>query len=192
MGTKVSVDIGTHETEYQGQKKEQNQVMITFELPEELMEFDGETKPYIINRFYTKSLHEKASLRNDLASWRGRDFTEEELKEFDLDNILGKPCQINVIHEAKKPSGVRAKITAILPAGKGAPKFVPYTKPWRYDIGEDGYNFPEQLSDRMKEIVLKSFEMQGRNDLPSPEDAAPWDNEDQVNSTEPDDSIPPF
>jgi hypothetical protein len=159
------VDIGTHESEYNGEKKLQNKVMLTWELPDELIEIDGQHKPRIVSKFYTKSLHEKATLRHDLAAWRTREFTKEELKEFDLDNILGKSCQVNVIHESKNGS-IRAKVTAVLPLSKGMQKPEPSIKPWRYDITEDGYNFPEQLSDKMKELIKKSFEMSGTNDLP--------------------------
>jgi len=159
------VDIGTHESEYNGQKKIQNKVMLTWELPDETIEINGEVKPRVVSKFYTKSLHEKANLRHDLASWRSREFTEEELKGFDLDNILGKACQVNIIHE-KKQAGVRAKVSAVLPLSKGMIKPEPSIEPWRYDIEEDGYNFPSQLSDKMKELIRKSFEMSGTNDLP--------------------------
>jgi hypothetical protein len=185
------VDIGTHESEYNGQKKQQNKVMLTWELPDETIEINGERKPYIVSKFYTKSLHEKATLRHDLAAWRTREFTEVELKGFDLDNILGKPCQLNVIHETKNGT-TRAKISAVLPLSKGMQKPTPSITPWRYDILEDGYNFPEQLSDKMIEIIKDSFEMRGVNDLPgNPYGMEPGDGE--VNEEQPpimDDDIP--
>lgn len=55
-------------------------------------------KPFIVGKRYTVSLHEKSTLRKDLKSWRGRDFTAEELKEFDLESVIGAPCQLVVVH----------------------------------------------------------------------------------------------
>lgn len=159
------VDIGTHESEFQGETKRQSKVMLTWELPDETMTIEGETKPMTVSKFYTKSLHEKSNLRHDLASWRTRDFTPEELKGFDLDNILGKPCQVNIVHEQKQ-AGLRSKITAVLPLSKGMIKPEPSITPWKYSIDEDGYRFPEQLSDKMKELIKKSEEMTVVNDLP--------------------------
>jgi hypothetical protein len=62
---------------------------------------------------FTLSLHEKASLRKILQSWRGKAFTPEELKKFDVTTILGKPCLITVTHEPKDGGGVYANVGAV-------------------------------------------------------------------------------
>ena len=81
---------------------------------------DGQ--PFVISKKYTASLHEKASLRHDLESWRGRHFTPEELKGFDLENVLGANCQIQIVH-TKKPDGrTFANVLSIVPIAKGQPK----------------------------------------------------------------------
>ena len=49
-----------------------------------------------ISKSYTVSLHEKANLRKELAAWRGRDFTEEEAKAFDVSKLVGAYCMVNV------------------------------------------------------------------------------------------------
>ena len=101
----------------------QRKVYVGFEVPGELVEFtnkDGDkvTGPSRIGRFYTASFNEKATLRHHLAAWRGRDFTPVELKGFDLHNILGKSCLINVVH---KTVGDRtyANLAAIMALPKG-------------------------------------------------------------------------
>jgi hypothetical protein len=101
----------------------QRKVYIGFEVPAERVEFtdkngDKTEGPSRIGRFYTASFNEKATLRHHLAAWRGRDFTSAELKGFDLFNILGKSCLINVTH---KTSGERvyANITSIMALPKG-------------------------------------------------------------------------
>ena len=81
-------------------------------------------KPYGIAKKYTASLHEKANLRHDLESWRGRKFSEEELKGFDLDKVVGVCCQLQILHTTKK-SVTYANIQSIMPLAKGQDKIVP-------------------------------------------------------------------
>jgi hypothetical protein len=155
------IDLGTQESQKYMCPNEtvlKPQVVLMWETPDETIEIDGEHKPFTISKFYTKSIGEKSNLGKDLESWRSRAFTEDERKAFDLDNILGVPCQINVIHEVKNGK-TRAKVDAVMPLSKGMEKPVPSITPWRYDIGENKQNFPEELTDGFKKIILKSQEM---------------------------------
>lgn len=123
IGTHVArcvklIDIGTQRGEYQGKATMRRQVIIGFELPNELMQ-EGEYagKPFTVSKFYTASLGEKANLRRDLANWRGRDFTEEELRGFDSKNILGKPCMLSLTPNDKG----KVRITGVMALPKGTP-----------------------------------------------------------------------
>lgn len=107
----LAVDIGTHVNPISG--KWQNQCVLGWELPEAAME-DG--RPFAISRFYTVSLHEKATLRQHLDAWRGRSFSEEELAGFHLSKVLGAPCLLTVIHEANKQGTVKAKVASVTKA----------------------------------------------------------------------------
>jgi hypothetical protein len=79
-----------------------------------------------VARVYTLSLHERAALRKDLESWRGRKFTETELEAgFDLEKLLGVNAQINVIHEISDDGSCYANVTAVLPPVKGGAKLQP-------------------------------------------------------------------
>lgn len=80
-------------------------------------------RPFVVAKRYTASLHEKANLRHDLESWRGRAFTKDELKAFDLENVLGANCQINVVHNTKKDK-TYANIASIVPLAKGQNRMV--------------------------------------------------------------------
>ena len=65
------------------------------------------TMPETGNRFiqaqkYTVSLGEKANLYKMLKVWRGKDFNADELAAFDLENIVGKPCQLVIVHTEKE------------------------------------------------------------------------------------------
>lgn len=94
------IDLGTQDTTYNGQAKRQHKILISWELPEELMS-DG--RPFSIGNRYTWSMSDKAALRADLESWRGVPFTEKDFGEggFDIKNIVGKGCLLTVVQESK-------------------------------------------------------------------------------------------
>jgi hypothetical protein len=87
------VDVGTHNETYEGETSKRHSVFIYWETPDNKMS-DG--KPFSIMKQYTLSLNEKSALFRDLCSWRKKKFTDEELKGFDLTNILGCTCEIEV------------------------------------------------------------------------------------------------
>lgn len=96
------IDLGTQKTTYKGTEKMSPKVLFQFEVHSENDEGEPlltpEGKPLSISKQYTLSLNENAILRHDLQSWRGRAFTEEELKSFDLQNVLGQWCMLSVVH----------------------------------------------------------------------------------------------
>ena len=129
----IIVDLGVQETPY-GNK---HQLYIRWELPGERLEYekDGEKMegPMTIGKFYTASLNEKANLRHDLEAWRGRGFTENELKQFDVFTVLGVACQLTITHtEAGK-----AKVSAVTGIPKGMDKPKAENPLIKYSEGED-------------------------------------------------------
>ena len=97
------IDLGTQLTSGQYGEKLQHKIQIGWELFGEdengnplTIDVDGKEMPMTIKKSYTVSLHEKAGLRKDLAAWRGRDFTDEEAKAFDVSKLLGAYCMVNV------------------------------------------------------------------------------------------------
>jgi len=78
-----------------------------------------------VARVYTLSLHERAALRKDLESWRGRRFTELELDGFDLEKLLGVNAQVQVTQDLSDDGTVYANVSTVVPPGKGAPKLAP-------------------------------------------------------------------
>jgi hypothetical protein len=89
-----------------------------WELPEHTLERDGDSTPMVISKEYTCSLNEKANLRRDLVSWRGREFTEAELAGFNVDQVVGAPCLLNIIHAKSGKGSTYAKIASISPMPK--------------------------------------------------------------------------
>lgn len=110
------IDVGTQTGEYQGKTTHARKIVVRWELPNELIsEGDFAGQPFVVSKFYTASLSEKANLRKELSAWRGRDFTDEELRGFDAKNILDKPCMVNVTHTEKG----KAKVSGVTPVPKG-------------------------------------------------------------------------
>lgn len=115
------VEVGTEVVEYQGEKKSQYKVRITWELPNEKKVFstDKGEQPYSVSKDYTLSMHEKSNLRHDLENWRGKAFTEAEAKAFDISKLLGAPCMLNVIHRQSQAGNPYATISGITAVPKG-------------------------------------------------------------------------
>lgn len=107
------VDLGTQTSQFGEAKK----IQVGWELFGETRK-DG--SPFVISSRYTASLNNKATLFKDLQAWRGKPFTEEELAAFDLQKIVGVPCQIQIQHKANA-DGTRtfANISALMSIPKG-------------------------------------------------------------------------
>lgn len=94
------IDLGTQTGEYLGKPKVLPKVMFQFEVHGEddegkrLVTAKGE--PLSISKNFTVSLAEKATLRKDLQTWRGREFTPEELRGFRLETVLSHWAMISV------------------------------------------------------------------------------------------------
>lgn len=97
---------------------------------------DGKEYNRSISKSYTKSLNAKSTLRKDLRAWRGREFTDEELKKFNMSNILGAPCQIQVIN-SQSGEKTYSNIAAIMSLPKGMPKPQPTQEMIHWDFQEN-------------------------------------------------------
>jgi hypothetical protein len=154
------VDLGTQETTFKGETKHQHQILVTWELPTNLMtEGESNGKPYTVNQRFTASLSEKATLRKVLESWRGRKFTPAELAGFDLANILGKPCLLNVVH-TDKGERVYANIASVMqvPGGMVVP---PQANPSLFfSLSAFDAAALESLPDALKEKIKTAPEYQ--------------------------------
>ena len=157
-------DIGTTFSERYG--KSQHKVILTWEVPGEriVLERDGKdvSLPKVMSMTYSLSLHQKASLRKALESWRGQRFTAEELQGFDLRNILGVPCQLQVIHAEGSNGKMYANINNILPAQGGA-KGLKCENPTQYFSFEDDMDIPEDIPQWIKERIMEADEWKAKH-----------------------------
>ena len=158
------IDLGTQMREFEGKVNMSRKAKFFFELHGEdaegkpLLTADG--KPLIQSREYTVSLNEKANLRRDLEAWRGKAFTEEELKGFDLKNILGHFCMVNISHRQKGDmTYADLKGVSAVPSiykKQGLPEPVNTTMIFNLDKFDE--TMFDSLSENIKETIKKSPE----------------------------------
>ena len=123
------VDLGTTDQEYKGVTSKKTRVHLCFEITHALDPEDNQItmedgRPFGVFKTYTASLFEAAALRKDLESWRGKSFTEQELKGFDISNLIGCTAKIEVGHTAAtefSPGG-KPKILALREPRDGVQK----------------------------------------------------------------------
>jgi len=158
------IDLGTQKSEYMGKVNMLRKVKFFWELHgDDLKTDDG--KPLIQTRNYTLSLGEKASLRKDLESWRGKSFTDDELRGFDLTNLLDKWCMITVQHRESNGK-TYADAVAVTPvpavvAKAGLPSGVNPTL--LFDMQKFDQAVFDGLSDGLKNQIQQSAEFQNKN-----------------------------
>ena len=113
------IDLGTQRSEYEGVEKHQRKIMLGWELHgkddegDELVTDRGD--PLAIFKNYTLSWNDKANLRIDLQNWRNKPFTEEEMRRFDIQTILGAWCMLTVIQRPGKNGKLYANVKAVSP-----------------------------------------------------------------------------
>ena len=169
------IHVGTNEEDIMGETKRLNKVRLTWELPNELREFDGVQKPLVISKEYTLSMHEKATLRKDLESWRGLGFTEEEAKSFDVTKLLGVPCMLSVVHTKSKAGDMYAKIGSISKIMKGMQCPAQFNPSFEFNYTDKfSDEVVESLPDFIKEKIKSSEEYKelkaGEISKPEPEE----------------------
>lgn len=100
-----------------------HQVYIRFELPTERVKYTKDGKeiegPMSMGRSFTASMSEKANLRKFIESWFGKKFqTDDTASDFDVKQILGRKCLLNVTH-TEKGGKTYANISNATPIPKG-------------------------------------------------------------------------
>lgn len=149
------IDLGTQTLTIKGETKMAHQCLIGWELSKQMA--DG--RPFTINEKYTVSLHEKAKLRTVLESWRGRKFTEAERKGFDLKNILGKVCFVNIVH-ADKGDKAYANIASVMPVPDGMTSPPAHNEQIYFSINDWDESVFQKIPKFYQELIKKSPEFE--------------------------------
>lgn len=130
-GTFVPAPVGTHRAicvqiielgvlpQANAQISETFKVMLGWELCDVTIEAQDDSgmavaRRQIVSKEYTLSIGDKANLGKDLVSWRGRAFTAEEKKGFQLETIIGQPALLSIQHKVSGAGKTYAKVAAVM------------------------------------------------------------------------------
>lgn len=163
------VDLGTQKSEFQGKVKYLEKVMMQFEIHGEddqgnpLVTQDG--RPLSIAKSFTVTLADKSTLRKDLQTWRGREFTAEELRGFELKNVLGKWCMITVT-QTESNGKIYTNIASISPVASkikqsGMPEGINELK--IFEISDPDMELFDSFSENLKNKIKSSPEWQNKD-----------------------------
>ena len=145
------LDMGTQETAF-GPKR---QARLTWEIDEKM----DNGLPFIVSKLYTMSLNEKANLRKDIESWRGKALNDDE--EFDVTSVAGKSCMLTIVHNEKDQKRY-ANVSAVSKLPKGMEPMDSVGKVIVIDLDtSDWGDRIGDLPDWLQERILKSPESKG-------------------------------
>lgn len=163
VGTHVArcyqvIDLGHQKVVWQGTEKWLPKILLSWELPNELMtEGEAAGKPFSISNRYTLSLSDKSNLAPMLEAWRGRKFTVDERMGFDIKNVLGAYCMLNVVHN-QQDDKTYANVQAVMALPKGTIKPPAVNKDLYFNMDTDDISV---LPEWLQNIVKKSKEYTG-------------------------------
>ena len=160
------VDLGTQLTTGQYGEKMQHKLRIGWELFGEdengeplTIDVDGREMPLTITKGYTVSLHEKSGLRRDLAAWRGKDFTDEEAKGFDVSKLIGAYCMVNcTVSESNGKTYTNVAGLTPLPGALKNAKPVPVHENVTFDLDAPDMKVFATFHEKLQEAIKRSPE----------------------------------
>ena len=153
------VDAGTREEQYKDNPPKKRHVLFVYwELPEVKM---GDGRPFTISKKYTLTLNENGTLFKDLKTWRGKSFTQEELKGFDLLKVLGVSALLEVEHSDEG----KARVVSVFKPDGGAKATDTENEQQAFDIDEYAKGDPKMIEifgsfpEWMQGMIEESFEV---------------------------------
>lgn len=151
------IDIGQQYSEKS--KAVQNKLLFLFDVPSETIEIDGVHKPRQFSRRVTYTTSTRGVLNPMLCSWLSTRFTEEQLREYELFDLVGKGCQIQL---SISEDGKYNNIENVIALPKGVPTPVSSNPHFAYDIDAHGFSGAEwdALPEWVRSIIEKSEQYQ--------------------------------
>jgi len=138
-------------------KNYSNKLKIVWEIPSETVEVDGEQKPRQLSRDFTFSASAKSGLRQILQSWTNRSLSDEDAANFEVFDLLGKPCLLSVV---RSESGEYANVQSVVAMPKGIPAPTTSTPLLAWDMDKwDDAGFAS-MPEWYQEVIKKSTQYQ--------------------------------
>lgn len=157
------IHVGTNEFEFKGETKKSDKLRVTFELCNERKSFkEGEEpKPFSVSREFGFSMGPKSHLRPFVEGIIGAPLFDEEAYNFNFEDLLGRACLLNVVHEEKN-GNVYAKIAGASPLPKGMVAPEQFNDSKMIDVNTSPVEEIEALPEFIKKNIFSSEEWQGR------------------------------
>lgn len=214
------IDAGTRMESYQGgAERKRTLVYLYWEASHIQMGEDGEEfwddiamsdgRPFSISKKYTASLNDNATLHLDLKSWRGKPFSADDLKAFDIANLLGKTCELEVIGYQKPDGSDGVAVEGVYKPDGGVKSVKTENEQVAFDLDKYVLEFTgqsceeskamcdiyEDMPSWMKEMIEDSFELKAAKEQGSSQ-PAPGPNKSgglaDFSKDDPDDGDVPF
>ncbi len=163
-------DLGTQETQYQGQAKAMRKIRISWELLNESHVFDESKGPehFMVGSTFSFSMYKMSALRKMIEGWLSRSLTDEQADGLDFSKMLGAACMVNM-KESKDGKYVNVASVSALPKGTVAPKGE--IEQWAFDLEAPDWKIFERMGKKTREKIMASPEYVAMN--AKPRDAAP-------------------
>lgn len=149
------IDLGEQYSEMF--KSYSNKVKIVWELVGETFEVDGEQKPRQLSKDFTISSSAKSKLREFISTWNTKTYSDDEFSEVDLFDLLGKACQVSVVHNE---SHEYANVNSVMALPKGFPIPTTQTELMGWDMEAWDDEAFKKLPEWYQEQIKKSTQYQ--------------------------------
>jgi hypothetical protein len=171
---------GQYAKDDKGNQKYKPKVSIYFEIDEKMS--DG--RPFMVFETFPFTMQPNEPIGSNEVKSRLRKFLKSWLNgdpggDFDLENLLGKPCLLSIIHNTN-PSTQRtyANIGSVMPLPKGTSPLKPSNEVFAFDVREFDAEKFEKLSDWVKATIRQSKEYQRQfGGAPDPDTPAASDDD---------------
>ena len=176
------IDLGLQKRPpYQGQEKAPAyMIRLTFELPDQLINVDGEDKPRWIDKEINLSQHEKSTS----LKWFNILDPQNESRG-DWGKLVGTPCMLNITHRTDKKDRTHANIGDLLPVMKGMEVGALQNPTVVFDTSNPNVEVFQRLPDFLQEKIKSNLEFQNSkldrllSDLPVAASASTGDVHDE-------------
>lgn len=148
------IDLGEQYTQFEKQKQGtyKPQCMFIFEIPDERVEVDGESKPrWISTKRFTAILSEKSGLFKFLTSWGNKD-----IENIDLTSVLGRGAVLTISQKEKTDGTKYNNIEGIAGLPKGIPAPKPESELLAFDADEPDMEVLAKLPEWIQKLIEKS------------------------------------
>ena len=125
-------------------------------------------------------MHIKSTLRNVLKTWRGREFTGDELKGFDLKDVLGTPCLLQITHYSTAEGMKRAMVSSVSKLPKAMAALDGEKKKVFFDCEESDLSILEDIPSYFVERIKESNTYKNRISIENAGEIEDLDDEEQL------------